>query len=329
MKAVLLAATMLVGAFPLNAQPPLSPPGELNQQSSAPATAAAPLPAFTPSSTPAINRSSTLSRRSSPKRARAPSPTMRRVRAANHHATQEPKAAGFVNAAQIYPYSEGALYRLYAAPERVTDIVLQPGETIISVAAGDTARWTVGDTTSGSGDARRVHILVKPFSAGLTSNMVITTDRRAYHVQLESTSTTAMASISWTYPQDELLAIRRAAEEERAAVPIAAGIALEQIRFGYAITGDAPPWRPLRAFDDGRQTYIEFPANISVGEAPPLFLLGADGKAQLVNYRMSGRFYIVDRLFDTAELRLGEKKQAIVRITRGGKLRRQDRRRAS
>src|SRR3546814_7328427 len=88
-----------------------------------------------------------------------------------------------LNAVQVYPYSEGALFRLFAAPERVSDIALQPGETLTSVAAGDTVRWTVGDTASGSGETKRTHLLVKPFAPGLSTNLVITTDRRVYHVQ--------------------------------------------------------------------------------------------------------------------------------------------------
>lgn len=239
-----------------------------------------------------------------------------RVREANRAATREPQKQGFVNAVQVYPFSDGVLYRLLAAPERVTDIALQPGEAIVSVAAGDTVRWTVGDTTSGTGEGKRVHILVKPFAAGLSTNLVITTDRRAYHLQLASTSGTAMAGISWTYPADELMAIRREAAQARAAAPVASGLAIEKLNFGYRITGDKPAWRPLRAFDDGRQTFIEFAPSIAVGEAPPLFVIGEQGDAELVNYRMSGRFYVVDRLFAAAELRLGAKKQAVVRITR-------------
>lgn len=318
MKAVLLAATMLVGATPVAAQTAAPP---LTSQLPVPSPTATPPPVPVAAPIPAPPR---VHHRPKP-----PSPAMIRVRAANRKATQEPQARAFVNAVQVYPFSEGALYRLYAAPERVTDIALQPGEAIISVAAGDTVRWTVGDTTSGAGDAKRVHILVKPFAAGLSTNLIITTDRRAYHVQLESTASTAMAALSWTYPQDDLIAIRRAAEQEKAAVPVASGLAIEQLYFGYAITGDTPGWRPLRAFDDGRQTFIEFPASIAVGEAPPLFVLGETGDAQLVNYRVAGRFYVVDRLFAAAELRLGEKKQAIVRIVRGANDRRQSRRRAS
>ncbi|API59651.1 P-type conjugative transfer protein TrbG [Tardibacter chloracetimidivorans] len=245
----------------------------------------------------------------------AVSPTAR-VAAANRAALREPSSAGYVNAVQVYPYSEGVLYRLFTAPERVTDIALQPGETVTSVAAGDTVRWTVGDTTSGSGTSRRTHILVKPFSAGLRTNLFITTDRRAYHIQLESTPTTAMAAISWTYPQDELIALRRSQEGAIAAQPVASGLAVESLNFNYAISGDRPSWRPVRAFDDGRQTYIEFAPSIAVGEAPPLFVIGEDREVSLVNYRVAGRYYVVDRLFASAELRLGGKRQQIVRIER-------------
>ena len=84
----------------------------------------------------------------------------------------------------------------------------------------------------------------------------------------------------------------------------------------YAITGDDPPWRPVRAFDDGNKVYIEFPKRIDQGDAPPLFVIGADGGTELVNYRMRGNYYVVDKLFAAAELRLGEDKQQIVRITR-------------
>ncbi|MGK2909631.1 MAG: P-type conjugative transfer protein TrbG [Sphingobium sp.] len=240
-----------------------------------------------------------------------------RVAAANRSATEQPAALGFVNASQIYAFADGMIYQGYTAPGSITDIALQPGEALVAVASGDTARWVIGDTTSGSGEAKRTHILVKPFAAGLVTNLLITTDRRAYHVRLTSTARTPMSSIRWSYPQDDMLAFRRQAEPARAAQPVASGLTVEQLRFDYGISGDKPGWRPLRAFDDGRQTYIEFPASLAQGDAPPLFVIGADGKAELVNYRLRERYYIVDRLFDTAELRLGAKKQQVVRITRG------------
>ncbi|WP_434403360.1 TrbG/VirB9 family P-type conjugative transfer protein [Sphingobium sp. DN12] len=137
-------------------------------------------------------------------------------------------------------------------------------------------------------------------------------DRRA----LVSTGGTALPSMRWTYPQDELIALRRKAEAVQAAAPIASGLAIEQLHFNYAIRGDRPAWRPLRVFDDGSKTYVEFPASLATGEAPPLFLIGAGGKAELVNYRLRERFYVIDRIFDAAELRLGTKPQQVVRIDR-------------
>lgn len=217
---------------------------------------------------------------------------------------------------RTYSFSDGTIYLVRTAPGRVTDIALQPGEVLGAVASGDTARWIVGDTTSGSGETLRAHVLVKPFATGLSTNLIITTDRRVYHLTVSSGSRDAMSSVAWTYPRDALLALQSSRETKELATPVASGVRIEQLRFDYAISGDRPSWRPIRAFDDGRQTFIEFPLTLAVGEAPPLFLVGAQGEAQLVNYRLSGRHYVVDRLFDVAELRLGTKKQQIVRITR-------------
>lgn len=243
-------------------------------------------------------------------------PPTERVDHANAAARLEPSKDGYINAVQIYPFTKGALYRLYASPEQVSDIALQPGEELVAVSAGDTVRWVVGDTTSGTGERQQVHVLVKPVAPDLRTNLVITTDRRAYHLELESTEETYMASVSWYYPHDELVALRRQNERAGEVQSIAQGLALDRLRFRYEITGDDPPWRPLRAFDDTYKVYIEFPRRIDQGEAPPLFVVGPEGEAQLVNYRVRGNYYIVDRLFAAAELRLGEDPQQVVRISR-------------
>ncbi len=89
-----------------------------------------------------------------------------------------------------------------------------------------------------------------------------------------------------------------------------------RLRFRYRIEGDDPAWRPLCAFDDEQKVFIEMPRGISQGELPPLFVLGADGKSELVNYRVRQTYDVVDRLFGAAELRLGGEHQQVVRIGR-------------
>jgi type IV secretion system protein TrbG len=232
-----------------------------------------------------------------------------RVDLANAAARIQPTRRGYINAVQVYPFTEGALYQVYGAPGQITDIALQEGEQLAGsgpVAAGDTVRWIIGDTESGTAAARKVHILVKPTRPELVTNVVINTDRRTYHLELRSTEKTYMASVSWIYAQDELIALRRQNALAEASAPVAA-LDLSNLHFRYAIEGDSAPWRPLRAFDDGKKVYIEFPTGIGQGEMPPLFIVGPEGKtSELVNYRVRRNHMIVDRLFAAAELRLGD-----------------------
>ena len=256
-----------------------------------------------------------------PRAAPEPRDPRQRVDLANAAARVQPTRRGYLNAVQVYPFADGALYQVYAAPGQVTDIALQEGEQLVGsgpVAAGDTVRWIIGDTESGTAAAKKVHILVKPTRPELVTNLVINTDRRTYHLELRSTERTYMASVSWIYPQDELIALRRRNAWADAATPVETGLDINNLHFRYAIDGDNPPWRPLRAFDDGKKVYIAFPRGIAQGEMPPLFIIGPAGKtSELVNYRVRGSHMIVDRLFAAAELRLGDRgSERRVRIVR-------------
>ncbi|MBF9151723.1 P-type conjugative transfer protein TrbG [Novosphingobium jiangmenense] len=315
--AVLAASTAL--AAPALAQDPAVAGAGSQANSPEPQIVAIPVPLPLPGQLKSLPPAAapTAAGRSHPSQAR-PAPRDR-VGAANEAARIQPERTGFLNAIQLYPWTEGALYQVYAKPGQVTDIALQEGEQLVGsgpVAAGDTVRWMIGDTVSGIGTTARVHILVKPIRPDIATNLVINTDRRTYHLELRANPSVYMASVSWTYPQDQLIALRLARAEAERAAPVAAGLDLASLNFRYTIDGDRPDWRPLRAFDDGVRVFVEFPESVAQGELPPLFVIGAKGEAELVNYRVAGRYMIVDRLFAAAELRLGGRKgQQTVRIT--------------
>ena len=235
-----------------------------------------------------------------------------RVQNANAAARVEPRREGYYNAIQIYPWSEGALYQVYAAPGQITDIALEPGESLTGagpIAAGDTTRWIIGDTESGSGVTRRVHVLVKPSRADITTNLVVTTDRRTYMLELRSGQKPYMPAVAWAYPQS--LSQRQAMP----ATPVVPAAAARNYRYG--LTGGNPPWKPVAVYDDGRRVYVEFPRGIVQGEMPPIFVIGPEGEAQIANTRIHQHILIVDRLFGAAELRLGSgDRQQTVRIVR-------------
>lgn len=206
-----------------------------------------------------------------------------------------------------YPYRDAATYAVLATPGRITDIVLEPGERLVGtgpIAAGDTARWVIGDTTSGEGTAQRVHVLVKPTLPGLATNLIINTNRRTYHLELRSAARDWWSQIAWRYPEPPLVAPPQT-------LPVAAVVPpdpdLAHLNFAYRIKGPKVSWRPMRVFDDGRRTYVEFAPTIAMAELPPLFGVGPNGRSsELVNYRVAGRRIIVDRILDRAELRMGQ-----------------------
>ena len=180
------------------------------------------------------------------------------------------------------------------------------------IAAGDTARWIIGDTESGTGSTARVHILVKPTRDDISTNLVISTDRRVYTIELRAREALYMPSVAWAYP-----AAPRGGRQAVAPAPTIPAPSARNHRYGLQIQGDSPPWRPVSVFDDGRRVYVVFPAGIAQGEMPPLFVLGADGEPQIVNSRIHRNVLIVDRLFGAAELRLGAgDRQQVVRIVR-------------
>ncbi|SFI59817.1 P-type conjugative transfer protein TrbG [Caulobacter sp. UNC279MFTsu5.1] len=221
-------------------------------------------------------------------------------------------------AAVEFLFSEGGVYDLVAAPGHVTDIVLEPGEALVEtnpIAAGDTVRWVIGDTASGEGETRRVHVLVKPVQPDLTSNLIINTSRRSYHLRMRASARAYLSQVAWRYPP---AAMSKAAAEPVVVLAPPVATAPVRLNFDYRLKGRAR-WRPARVFDDGARTYVEFGPGAALTDLPPLYVLGADGKtAELVNYRVDGRRLVVDRLFDHAELRFGLKRwERRVRIERG------------
>jgi type IV secretion system protein TrbG len=230
------------------------------------------------------------------------------ISAANAEARRRPQASAFVDATQLYDYAPGAIYEVYAAPGYLSTLVFEPGETLQTIAAGDTTRWLVEEAASSSGGQAQPILLLKPTRGALRTNLVVVTDRRTYLIEVIAVDgRDYSAQVAWRYPRsnDTLLGGETAAAT---------------LNFAYhirTVRGARPRWLPLRVYDDGQRTYIEFPETLSSSEAPPLFTL-ENNEPALVNYRVVDGRYVVDRLLDVAELRLGSTTPTIVRISRDG-----------
>ncbi|MCK0505351.1 P-type conjugative transfer protein TrbG [Aromatoleum anaerobium] len=212
---------------------------------------------------------------------------------------------------------------------QVCDVALQPGELVNSIHLGDTARWTVEPAITGSGVAETQHLIIKPMDVGLETSLVVTTNRRTYHLKLRSHRTKYMPQVAFTYPEEALakwdaIRTREVREREERTMP-QTGEYLGNLSFDYDVSG-ATRWKPVRVYNDGRKTIIEMPSAMEQTEAPTLLVVRKDGgfftddETVLVNYRVQDDRYIVDTIFDKAILIAGVgNSQDRVTITRTGK----------
>ena len=204
-------------------------------------------------------------------------------------------------------WAPGRIFPVRAAPLRVTVLALPPGETLLTRAAGDTVRWKIGEARSGAGEAERAVVLLKPLERGLATNLVLTTSKRLYLIDLTSVDAADFdVAVSWIVEDEPSSGMADPAE----AAPAPSGRYLIEPR------GRAPRWTPVAVHDDGHRTVVEFGADLALGEAPALFELGTDGERRLIAWRQVGRTYVVDRLLERAELRLGARRPQVVRIRR-------------
>jgi type IV secretion system protein TrbG len=215
----------------------------------------------------------------------------------------------------LYPYNQGPQPAVECEPLRTSDIQLQPGETITDVAIGDSERWMA--TPASSGDPRNPvpHLAVKPQAPGIQTNLTIYTTKHIYHTLLRSRGSHAVQEVEFYYPDELITAMKNAdsaskSQRDTAADPPGddsgnvvkvANVDPAQLNFAYTVGGANVPWKPIRAFDDGSHVYIQMPPAMKTSEAPAL-LVNAGSGTQMVNYRVKGNYYVVDRLVTDAIL---------------------------
>jgi len=194
---------------------------------------------------------------------------------------------------------------------RVCSVELEAGETVNKVDAGDPVRWSITPSIVGEGTGKTVYVVIKPKSdePGLFTNVKIATNRRMYDIDIFSvTGERFVRQIAFTYPENDQRqweAQRAAMAKEEAVVTAQLpALSVDKLNFNYSVDGDYPH-RPVRVFDDTAKTYVQMGADFRTQEAPVLVLIDADGKEQLVNYRLKNGYYMVDKIFSKAALIVG------------------------
>lgn len=217
-------------------------------------------------------------------------------------ATQTPRKVRVRGAKTLFNYRDDAVYEITAAPFHICDVQLRPGETLTSIpSSGDVAGWNIGVMKSGVSGEEVTHLIIRPLDDNIETNLVVTTDQRVYLIKLKS-GDYAMPAVAWTYPEDNRAELAAAVKKpDPKGPPQLPTFSATK----YDIDGRDYPWKPLRVLDDGMKTWIQMPKEVRVREAPVFFILEEGSDPAMANYRKVGDYYVVDRLFDEAEVRVG------------------------
>lgn len=229
-------------------------------------------------------------------------------------ATQSPRKVRVRGAKTIFNYRDDAVYQITAAPFHVCDVQLRPGEALTSIpSSGDVSGWNIGVMKSGNVGQEVTHLIIRPLDDNIETNLIVTTDQHVYHIKLQS-GDYAMPAVSWTYPEDNHSdlegAIKKPDPQGPPQLPTFTSAK-------YEVNGHSYSWKPLRVLDDGMKTWIQMPKDVRVREAPVLFILEDGSDPMLTNYRKKGDYYIVDRLFSKAEIRVGADEKVKIELDDG------------
>ncbi|VBB08474.1 conjugal transfer trbg/virb9/cagx [Lucifera butyrica] len=221
------------------------------------------------------------------------------------HAEQIQDAASFQDKDIQFVYDQDDIYKVYTTPERLTEVRLQPGETIRAMFGGDTSSWLVEQalTTNDNGPTQ-YSLFIKPTADNINTNVIISTDRRTYRLMLCSANW-YNGIIQWSYPKDEQIARQRALarlEDEITIIPTD----ITKMNRNYKIKAKKNYlWKPVNVYDYEGKTYIKLGPKTEQSSMPVLFV--KEGKnLQLVNYRIRQGYFIVDRICNELELVSGK-----------------------
>lgn len=198
-----------------------------------------------------------------------------------------PTANGSDPMQQTVPYADGQTVVLETAVGYQLTVQLGSDEKILRSVTGDRSRWQV----LAPADTNQFYI--QPMPGALTTNMSLTTDQHQYSfllVPAEKMTSSNALTVTFHYP--DKVRVEAVAPPPAAAPADPAG--------AYRLSGDAQ-LRPSLIWDDGRKTYLDWPAGL---EMPAVFAVGPDGKEQLVNGFMRDDRYVIDAVYSRLLFRL-------------------------
>lgn len=220
----------------------------------------------------------------------------------------------------IFNYAEDNSYQIFLKEDFITTIKLEANEDILYIAGGNIEGVMLDQTRGGKDGSSLVYI--KPLFEDLDTNIVITTDKRVYYFDVKTSKTMFNPMIRFNYPMErEIVAYANESAVARINNPITMAdieakkyettpyiptTVIKDVNYEIKDNNDISP---DLVYNDGLKTYVRLKKGVQ--EMPILEVLGEDGKPEKVNQRIEEKdgykFFIVDKLFDKGQTKLGNK----------------------
>nr|WP_274389549.1 TrbG/VirB9 family P-type conjugative transfer protein [Paraburkholderia tagetis] len=212
----------------------------------------------------------------------------------------------------VFNYSRDQIFRIMAAPLKLTTIELAPGEKLITdPAMGDSVQWII-DTDGAN------HVYIKPVKPGLVNTLHLTTNMREYDMTLVSSPVGGLfyQSVRFHYAESLMAKVRARDNADGTGMAGAGGpndtgplgVSPDKLNFDYKVDGSAP-FKPETVFDDGKAVWLRLPADAPF--AVPI--VNDHGDDVSPNFIRRGQYIVVQQMADKIVLRAANDEVTVTR----------------
>jgi type IV secretion system protein VirB9 len=217
----------------------------------------------------------------------------------NIFAVQEPRVLNKEKRFRTYIYNPNDVYRYVGYYLNQSYIEFEEDETVTTISMGDSTAWQ----TSVLGNK----LFLKPWQQFPQTKMTIFTNKRTYYFELDAMEpddadpNDILFFVKFLYPtSSDKNIVKFNVKSTRDDYPDLDD--LSKYNFNYEFAG-SPSIAPIKVFDDGLFTYMEF--KIANAEVPAIFTVNDSGYESLVNFRIVEEYVVIEQVSGQFTLRSG------------------------
>lgn len=215
------------------------------------------------------------------------------------YAVQLPRALGKEKRFRTYVYNPNDVYRYVGYYLNQSYIEFEEGEVIQTISMGDPTPWLTNILGN--------KLFLKPTGSYPQTTMTIFTNKRSYYFELDAMEPSGVDEndilffVKFVYPtSNDKNIVKFNVKKQRDDYPDLTD--LSKYNFNYEFAG-SPAIAPIKVFDDGVFTYMEFKTDNA--EIPAIFAVNEQGYETLVNFRIVEEYVVIEQVAGQLTLRSG------------------------